>query len=251
MTKQLFISLVLILGCAQSGLAMKEPEKQTLNEQLITAIESKNTDRLKELIKAGANVNCTNKHGWSALMRSATKEGSNSFRILLDAGADVNTVLEHRNTELQAIMIASNYKHEDAVNGMIPHMLYTPTQEAIAESHLRVRAVIITLGRLPYGLPKDVIHLILAQLPLDIAHLVRARMPNIKRFPVLLLTAAQNEFPRLTIEQIRRRMLAYLENSTCPEASGGYLCPETLDEKYGTMIHEGITARFEKLLKNE
>ncbi len=57
---------------------------------LFVAAKEGNLSEVKRLLENGANVNCENKLGWTALMLAAWKGHSEVAKVLLDNGANVN-----------------------------------------------------------------------------------------------------------------------------------------------------------------
>src|SRR5271157_1133937 len=80
---------------------------------LIDAAEIGDVKTVRALIKAGADVNARDKHGWTALMIATANGQTDVVETLIKAGADVNAVDEDSVT---ALMIAALNDHTDAVN---------------------------------------------------------------------------------------------------------------------------------------
>ena len=64
------------------------------DSQLIEAAENGQTEKVKTLLEAGANVNAKNNYGVTALMSAVGKGQTETVQALLDAGADVNDKTE-------------------------------------------------------------------------------------------------------------------------------------------------------------
>ncbi len=58
--------------------------------QLIEAVESGNIKLVKELLKAGADVNATNSVGFTAVTLAAMYNNLDLVRVLIAAGADLH-----------------------------------------------------------------------------------------------------------------------------------------------------------------
>ncbi len=80
---------------------------------LMRAAKSGNEWQLKRLLEAGADVNLTDKDGWSALMYAVRyNEGLECTEILVDAGADIKIKNKYGST---ALAIASCYNNNPKV----------------------------------------------------------------------------------------------------------------------------------------
>ncbi|MGM7637195.1 ankyrin repeat domain-containing protein [Bacillus sp. Hm123] len=67
----------------------KESEKG-VNEQLIQAVERKETAMINKLIEEGANINTQDSEGRTATMIATYNNDVETAKLLIDAGADVN-----------------------------------------------------------------------------------------------------------------------------------------------------------------
>ncbi len=109
-TKLLLIGL--LLG---SALSLESMELQGLanpaNEELIGAVKKSNLAAVEAALKAGANINYADELDWTALTYAARRD-TDIVRILIDAGADVNCADVHGNS---ALMWATNAGHIDIV----------------------------------------------------------------------------------------------------------------------------------------
>jgi len=70
---------------------MRNADENTANK-LFRAIKKHDLLALRKLIDAGADVNATNKFGWSPLMYAACEGSTLIIRALVATGADVNAV---------------------------------------------------------------------------------------------------------------------------------------------------------------
>ena len=63
--------------------------------ELLEAVENNNIKKVRELLKAGADINFQGKNGYSALCISiveATPKSKKISKLLIDSGADINVV---------------------------------------------------------------------------------------------------------------------------------------------------------------
>ena len=83
-----------------------------MEHSLNLAAKNGNIDKIKSLLKKGANINAKNKRGWSSLMFASKYSNDTSsddmVRFLLDNGADVNAKNKNEETSL---MISSTYSN--------------------------------------------------------------------------------------------------------------------------------------------
>ncbi|MBT2648740.1 ankyrin repeat domain-containing protein [Bacillus sp. ISL-34] len=69
-----------------------------MNEQLIQAIERKETERIRSLIEQGADMNAQDSEGRTATMIATYNNDVESAKILIEAGADVNIQDDMKNS---------------------------------------------------------------------------------------------------------------------------------------------------------
>ncbi len=74
------------------------------NEDLLNAVENKNTNKAKNLIANGANVNCSDEDGSTVLMYSIFYKQLEVAKVLLRQGADINAQNDRGNGILHAIV---------------------------------------------------------------------------------------------------------------------------------------------------
>lgn len=98
------------------GVNMTQKE---LNKQLVSASQEDNTDRIKELFKAGANLNAYDKYGITALMYAAESNYIKTVRTLISLGADVN-FRNSKNTQT-ALMQAAWDNHIKITKLLLDH----------------------------------------------------------------------------------------------------------------------------------
>ena len=67
---------------------MAQNEQNKLNEKLIEAVGRGNTEQVRELLDAGADINIQDKFGETALMRAAAWGHTGVMELLIRAGAD-------------------------------------------------------------------------------------------------------------------------------------------------------------------
>lgn len=94
--------------------------KETLNEnlsiQLIWAAKHNNINRVKRLIKAGADVNIQNINEDTALIWASREGHAEIVRLLIEGGADINI---QNNEGETALMVASFYNRTEIVKELI------------------------------------------------------------------------------------------------------------------------------------
>jgi ankyrin repeat protein len=83
-----------------------------INQDLIEAADSGETDKVRALLEEGADVHATDDNGLTALWKAAAWGYTEIVRSLLDAGADVNTKAEDGSTFL---MLSANNGYLDVV----------------------------------------------------------------------------------------------------------------------------------------
>lgn len=66
---------------------------KNIGDALVNAIYKRDTDKAMQLLDAGADPNCTNKHGMSALCAAVSNHNVTIAKALLDAGADPNEMI--------------------------------------------------------------------------------------------------------------------------------------------------------------
>ncbi len=96
-------------GYAKAG-AMNN--KKELNKELGRAVFSGKLEEVKELIEAGADVNCEAKKGVSSLISASVHGDIEIVKLLLKVGADVNAETKDGCT---ALMWASSWHHPETV----------------------------------------------------------------------------------------------------------------------------------------
>ena len=97
---------------------MEERDRLTkLSNFLITASRYGNTDVVRMLIKAGANVNLTNILGQTPLMEASERGHTEVARMLIKAGADLNARSKYGG--YTALQYASRHGHRDIVKLLI------------------------------------------------------------------------------------------------------------------------------------
>ena len=94
-----------------------EREKsESLDEQIITAAQEGQTDKVIYLLKNGANANATDRKGSTPLIISALNGDVDTVKVLLAKGADVNAV-RYRN--ISSLMNASHNGDIDTVSTLL------------------------------------------------------------------------------------------------------------------------------------
>lgn len=83
-----------------------------INARFMEAVYYGEADLVKELLKAGANINVRNQEGDTALMIASVRTHDHIVKILLEAEADVNTKNKHG---LTALGLAQWCKHDEII----------------------------------------------------------------------------------------------------------------------------------------
>ncbi len=60
------------------------------DDALVEGVDDSNFDSVEKNIEKGADVNSTDRHGWTFLMKAASKGDLKMARLLIDGGADIN-----------------------------------------------------------------------------------------------------------------------------------------------------------------
>ncbi|KAA0966347.1 hypothetical protein FQ087_08960 [Sporosarcina sp. ANT_H38] len=86
-------SILILQGCVPGGKNMQteqEKEENTLNKELLNAIELKDTKTVSKLINEGANLDVQDENGRTATMLATYNNDVATAKVLIKAGADVN-----------------------------------------------------------------------------------------------------------------------------------------------------------------
>jgi ankyrin repeat protein len=86
MKKSVVIACAVIL-CVMLGAIVCSAD---INDELTTAIEKNDIQKVTELIAQGADVNAKDSHGATPLMFAALMERTETAKLLIEKGADVN-----------------------------------------------------------------------------------------------------------------------------------------------------------------
>ncbi len=92
--------------------------KEAATQDLWRVAETDDVDELKRVLTRVADVNVRNKHGMTALMRSAYHGHEQMVRVLLEHGADPNVM---RNDRFTALALAAFFGHTETVRILIEH----------------------------------------------------------------------------------------------------------------------------------
>ena len=103
----------IICACLGLGLmtkvnGMSQEQQNKLDKQLSEAVYNDTLDEVKNLVRQGANVNTTNKHGTPLLLIAILFKDEEIAKYLIANGADIHTPIADGITFLMA---ASNYAH--------------------------------------------------------------------------------------------------------------------------------------------
>ena len=84
--------------------------------ELIYAVREKRTNKIKQLLTSGTNVNAKNIRGVTALMWASYINNTKAMQLLMDAGADVNV---KNNEDYTALIIAAEKNKVNAIKLLI------------------------------------------------------------------------------------------------------------------------------------
>jgi len=77
---------------------VEEKAMTSADEQLFKAVEDSDTERIEQMIQAGANINAQDQSGRTATMIATYNNDLTSAKVLIEAGADVNIQDDMKNT---------------------------------------------------------------------------------------------------------------------------------------------------------
>ena len=107
-TKLLTIGFTLLIGLAAAAFAQND-STFTLNAQLLVAARQSDVEGVKKSLARGALPNSRNRLGKTSLFMSIEKDHMEIFKMMLDAGADVNLASLEKITPLIAASYAGNH----------------------------------------------------------------------------------------------------------------------------------------------
>src|SRR3954447_13857082 len=87
-------------------------------EDLWRIAEAGDTRNVESVLAAGVDIDASNSHGMTALMRAASHGRAEMVRLLLKHGADPNRT---RNDKFTALVLASFFGHEEIVKILVEH----------------------------------------------------------------------------------------------------------------------------------
>ena len=90
--------------------------QEELNKKLIYTSARGNTEQVRELLDAGADIDIQDKFGRTALMLSAAYGRADTVKLLLDAGADIDIQEEFGRT---ALVLAAMWGHTGVMELLI------------------------------------------------------------------------------------------------------------------------------------
>ena len=117
------IEYLALSGADTNGLdvdeVLKDAHKKIKTQEFITETHKYNPDlnKIRSCIAAGAEVNVKDNHDWTALMYAAYYGNTEIIKLLLSAGADVNT--ENNYNDWTALMLAKKNGHSEIVKLLI------------------------------------------------------------------------------------------------------------------------------------
>ncbi len=95
-----------------------EDTKKAATEQLWRIAETDRIDQVDALLETGADVNASNEHGMTALMRATANGRVRMVSVLLARGADPNAL---RNDKFTPLLLASFFGHDEIVKILVAH----------------------------------------------------------------------------------------------------------------------------------
>ncbi|WP_338586805.1 ankyrin repeat domain-containing protein [Paenibacillus sp. Y5S-9] len=106
MSKSLIIvvlisSMLIVQGCVpevRNESNVEEKAVTSADEQLFKAVEDSDTERIEQMIQAGANINAQDQNGRTSTMIATYNNDLTSAKVLIEAGADVNIQDDMQNT---------------------------------------------------------------------------------------------------------------------------------------------------------
>jgi ankyrin repeat protein len=93
-------------------------EIHSATEDLWRIAEAGDTRNVESVLAAGVDIDASNSHGMTALMRAASQGRAEMVRLLLKHGADPNRT---RNDKFTALVLASFFGHEEIVKILVEH----------------------------------------------------------------------------------------------------------------------------------
>ena len=90
--------------------------KQLRNKQLLDAAKIGDIERTENLIKHGADINTTDRHGYTALHWAAIYGELKIANLLINKGADINAIDSNRRT---ALHLAATFGHVKIVEALV------------------------------------------------------------------------------------------------------------------------------------
>ncbi|WP_419888812.1 ankyrin repeat domain-containing protein [Paenibacillus xylanexedens] len=97
----LISSMLIVQGCVpemRNDSNVEEKAMTSADEQLFKAVEDSDTERIEQMIQAGANINAQDQSGRTVTMIATYNNDLTSAKVLIEAGADVNIQDDMKNT---------------------------------------------------------------------------------------------------------------------------------------------------------
>lgn len=137
------------------GYESEDEDNEYLNSMkspILKAVESRNRDILKFFIDSGTDVNCEDDDGsWLHLAAKKSRTDASTFKILVDAGADLNKIDDYGHSPLNVAIYSKNFNiakllvdaganlNEDTAGNI-------PLRTAIWESNTRIFKLLLDAG---------------------------------------------------------------------------------------------------------
>ncbi len=128
---------------------------RNLDKRLCNAAQKGRIDRIERLLKLGADVNATARHGHNPLVTAAYAGHSDAVALLLNSGADINHVTGQGRT---ALHWAASNGHAEVVDLLIRHNAelntidevgWSPLVPAIMNNRVEIAIALLDAGISP------------------------------------------------------------------------------------------------------
>lgn len=92
-----------------------------INLKLLEASRINNTQKIKQAVMLGGDVNATTEDGWSPLLYAAHHGNVDAVAFLIDQGANPNHFNDYYYCNSSPLMEAVNFKHIECINYLVAH----------------------------------------------------------------------------------------------------------------------------------